>query len=438
MKFLCLHGAGTSGAIFKAQTAAFRARLPLGRHSFEFIDGPHELSTSKLPGGAGLDSGSGSGSGSDGRLLPISPFFPPPYYTFLRSYTDQEELDAAPEYVLSHILREVKATGIPYDACLCFSQGAAVVAGLLMRHATEVEAARIAAAAAAAAENCSRNDGQCADERHEENNAAATTEAANPNKRCRAVTPPPPPPPFKAVLFICGGPPLPILESLGPPGAAAGIQVSQKAWDITAMTGEDLARKTRLMGEQLRQILARNSPSFSSSSSSPLLPGTAAARDQGKPLPPPGSRPFKSPWDDLSTLSHDAQGIISGNKHQDPRQLPTSFPLNPLQAQPTTAESDEGRHNHHLADVYGLDLRPPLPASAKISIPTAHVYGVKDPRYPAAIQLALFCDPACRRVFDTRAGHEIPRDKAVSDEIADMIAWLEDTVNKNDRANVDG
>lgn len=70
------------------------------------------------------------------------------------------------------------------------------------------------------------------------------------------------------------------------------------------------------------------------------------------------------------------------------------------------------------SDVFGLDFTE-FPASARIRIPTAHIYGSKDPRWPAAIQLAEFCDD--RIEYDHGGGHDIPRSTEVSVKIADML-----------------
>ncbi|KGO63926.1 Serine hydrolase FSH [Penicillium italicum] len=69
-------------------------------------------------------------------------------------------------------------------------------------------------------------------------------------------------------------------------------------------------------------------------------------------------------------------------------------------------------------DVFGLDFTA-FPDSARIGIPTVHVYGSKDPRWPAAIQLAEFCDD--RDEFDHGGGHDIPRSTEVSVKIAEMV-----------------
>jgi hypothetical protein len=53
-----------------------------------------------------------------------------------------------------------------------------------------------------------------------------------------------------------------------------------------------------------------------------------------------------------------------------------------------------------LNNVYRLDL-PQFPESSKIQIPTVHIYRSKDPRYPAALQLAYMCDERARMMYDT-------------------------------------
>lgn len=63
----------------------------------------------------------------------------------------------------------------------------------------------------------------------------------------------------------------------------------------------------------------------------------------------------------------------------------------------------------------------------QITIPTVHVYGSKDPRYFAGLQLANLCDPQVRRVYDHGGGHEIPRKEAVSSTIASLIRWAATT-----------
>jgi hypothetical protein len=75
-----------------------------------------------------------------------------------------------------------------------------------------------------------------------------------------------------------------------------------------------------------------------------------------------------------------------------------------------------------LGNVFGLNLSQ-LPAQLKIQIPTVHIYGSKDPRYPASLQLSHLCSPELRRTYDHCSGHDIPRTKEVSETIASLIRW---------------
>ncbi|KAL9012091.1 MAG: hypothetical protein Q9173_003120 [Seirophora scorigena] len=108
MRFLCLHGKGTSAAIFKSQTISFRDRLS-GDFSFDFVDG-------FLP----SDPAAG-----------VNLFYPPPYYSFWN--------DLAIESVRkSHKwLRDLITRNGPYDGVLCFSQGCSLIASFCLYHQAE-------------------------------------------------------------------------------------------------------------------------------------------------------------------------------------------------------------------------------------------------------------------------------------------------------------
>ncbi|CEL11494.1 hypothetical protein ASPCAL14596 [Aspergillus calidoustus] len=69
-------------------------------------------------------------------------------------------------------------------------------------------------------------------------------------------------------------------------------------------------------------------------------------------------------------------------------------------------------------DVFGLDYTV-FPEWARIDIPTGHVYGAKDPRWPAGIQLAEFCSD--RVEMDHGGGHDIPRSTKVAEGIAGLV-----------------
>ncbi|KAH8585726.1 serine hydrolase FSH [Bisporella sp. PMI_857] len=75
-----------------------------------------------------------------------------------------------------------------------------------------------------------------------------------------------------------------------------------------------------------------------------------------------------------------------------------------------------------LPNVFGLDVTQ-IPLDMTISIPTVHIFGSKDPRYPASLQLAHFCDPAVRRMYDHGGGHDIPRSKVASESLAELLTW---------------
>lgn len=74
-------------------------------------------------------------------------------------------------------------------------------------------------------------------------------------------------------------------------------------------------------------------------------------------------------------------------------------------------------------DVYGLDFTR-VPTRLFVKIPTVHVYGSKDPRYPSSVQLSQFCEGSLRKTMDHGSGHDIPRTKDVSDSVAEAIEWL--------------
>lgn len=77
----------------------------------------------------------------------------------------------------------------------------------------------------------------------------------------------------------------------------------------------------------------------------------------------------------------------------------------------------------NLQDVFGLDVTQ-LSEPMRIQIPTVHIYGVKDPKFAASIQLAHLCKDSVKKVFDHGGGHEIPRTEVVSKKIAQLITWV--------------
>lgn len=94
--------------------------------------------------------------------------------------------------------------------------------------------------------------------------------------------------------------------------------------------------------------------------------------------------------------------------------------------------ADRWQHSEHAAEVsiaindsrnvFGLDLSK-MGEELKIKIPTVHVFGENDPRCPASIQLAHLCHPYARKLYNHKGGHEIPRNKEVSEELAKLLQW---------------
>jgi len=76
----------------------------------------------------------------------------------------------------------------------------------------------------------------------------------------------------------------------------------------------------------------------------------------------------------------------------------------------------------------GIDEENPyslvVPEHMKIGIPTVHVYGQKDPRYYASLNLRFFSKAENRREYDHSGGHDVPRTTVVSQRIADLVKWV--------------
>ncbi|MCJ1476778.1 hypothetical protein MMC13_005447 [Lambiella insularis] len=260
MRFLCLHGGGTSAEIFKTQTAAFRAKLTLSPPPlFDFVNGPHPA-----PAAPGIDL-----------------FYSPPYYSYIQPATPSGMADA---YAW---LRAYIAQYGPYDGVMTFSQGGALVAGMLLH---------------------------------------------------QAVNTPHEPLPFECAVFICSGLPLAVLDDLGVP-------LSAKARDID------------------RQSIS----ALSSQASSAAILAAGVERWRGV----------------------EVEGFVEGEEVS-------------------------------ARDFFGLDFES-FPRGWRIEMPTVHVYGRRDPRYPASRILAQFCREGGRVEFDHGAGHEIPRRKEVSEAIARRV-----------------
>ncbi|GES63114.1 hypothetical protein ATEIFO6365_0014016200 [Aspergillus terreus] len=108
MRFLCLHGAGTSAEIFEIQSGGITQALEDEGHEFVYVDGRAESAPEPDLQGAGI----------------------PPFFThYCRDQAPGEELGQAMDYV-----KDIIAKRGPFDAVMGFSQGCALAASLLVDH----------------------------------------------------------------------------------------------------------------------------------------------------------------------------------------------------------------------------------------------------------------------------------------------------------------
>ncbi|ROW05599.1 hypothetical protein VSDG_00286 [Cytospora chrysosperma] len=109
-KILCLHGQGTSGSIFKSQSASFRAKLPPD-FEWDFPDAPY--SAKAHPG--------------------IDILFNSPTYAWWLASQDTVNAVRAAHLWLDEYIQEHG----PYDGVCCFSQGCSLAGSYLLYHAKE-------------------------------------------------------------------------------------------------------------------------------------------------------------------------------------------------------------------------------------------------------------------------------------------------------------
>lgn len=170
--------------------------------------------------------------------------------------------------------------------------------------------------------------------------------------------------PFKIAVFICGGLPLSVVEDLG------GV-VGKVCWEWDERSRKDLHT---------------------------LAGGLVDLK------------PGMDPW----ALHRHPSGRILG-VHQEGC-------IGAGRSEAATEKDDDDDKN---ADIrYGLDFSK-MPPSIKIRIPTVHIYGQKDPRATASLLLSEFCDDdkGRKKIFGHPGGHDIPRHRNVSEEIAELVEW---------------
>ncbi|KAF9884472.1 hypothetical protein FE257_001733 [Aspergillus nanangensis] len=109
MRFLCLHGAGTSAEIFEIQSGGITQALEDEGHEFVYVDGRQESEPEPELKGAGI----------------------PPFFThYPRDRAPGEDLIRAFE----HITNIIETQG-PFDGVMGFSQGAGVSSALIAHRA---------------------------------------------------------------------------------------------------------------------------------------------------------------------------------------------------------------------------------------------------------------------------------------------------------------
>lgn len=78
--------------------------------------------------------------------------------------------------------------------------------------------------------------------------------------------------------------------------------------------------------------------------------------------------------------------------------------------------------SHDISNVFGMNFTM-MPDNLIIRIPTVHIFGAQDPRYPASVTLTHLCDPLVKKVYDHGGGHDIPRRAEISKKVAELIEW---------------
>lgn len=84
----------------------------------------------------------------------------------------------------------------------------------------------------------------------------------------------------------------------------------------------------------------------------------------------------------------------------------------------TDAAYLQGDSKSGLYETYYQMFHPAVD-NIRVQIPTAHIYGWKDPWYLHSKELVRLCSEDVTSVFEHDGGHEIP--KSVSEEICDVI-----------------
>ncbi|KAL5336584.1 serine hydrolase-domain-containing protein [Aspergillus crustosus] len=360
MKILCLHGHGTSGAIFKSQTSSIRSHLKDLNLTFDFIDAPYP--SAPAPG--------------------IDLFYPPPYYSYHDESSGSTTLETIQE--TQRWLEGIIAERGPYDLVMGFSQGCVVAAGLLLLDEFEHRNA------------VARKTREQGEQKEEGIQGYGKEEEEDEGEKIKRRIP------FKAVIFICGSAPLPLLEHIG--------------YTISARTkARDLASRAALASMASSAcILARGSNRW-----------TASGLDFDFSFD--FDLDFNASFDSTLTSNPNPPGPHihdndnnNGNNNTKPRKR-IHIHLPPRYTSPINKEEEI---RLELSNPTSTSITNPR-TRTKITIPTVHIYGERDPHYIAGIQLSEVCDTAGgkRKVYNHGGGHEIPRFEAVGGAIAGLVRW---------------
>ncbi|KAL6230281.1 hypothetical protein BDW75DRAFT_223140, partial [Aspergillus navahoensis] len=245
---------------------------------------------------------------------------------------------------------------------MAFSQGAMVAAEALLMHQVEAGRGQSQQNQPWIADGDNNKDG-----RENENGAYG--------RRRKSA-----PPPFKSAIFICGGAPLALLERIG-----YNIPEITKARDLASRSA-----LAQMAGSEA--ILSRGSARWAAN---PPVPSTLnMSMDLRFGLF--NLNPYPSSTHDLDDNNINTLQLTFNKEDEIRREISGSF-------HPLPSPNSNASLNRHV----------------KIKIPTVHIYGERDPRYIAGIQLSEVCEKRCRKAYNHGGGHEIPRFEAVSGAMAD-------------------
>lgn len=379
MRVLCLHGMGTNAGILEAQTGKpckrllhpddqsanqptemFRSLLP--KHfEYEFFDADNEY-----PAAEGC-----------------ADIFPGPYYCFYPVPTTNN-VELAHQYVQEIIEEEG-----PFDAVMGFSQvghvlltryfsnflqGAALAASILLRHQDEK---------------------------------------------------PFEPAPFRFAVFICGSLPYWVDTNKGTDVAGLFLRPSdtgfgapvplayQPALDDGSADSRPMAQRGLKVPRKPQSIIDELERRFSLADMNderwdqvPIASGVSDD-DSGSDADSDGLPTIFSPGDSASSGGSTFSPATDSEGEEGEEGF--DWETKPYDLGPVGAGDHVVRRLHPSVDRFRID------------IPTAHIYGSKDPYYRQSLGLTKLCNPQWASTYEHGEGHIVPRSKSVNAKIATTI-----------------